>query len=160
MDVIDRNTLKSVIRGEYKFDIRNRYLKSLRILQERENAERSISWGISEYIYRYSHSLRLFYSYNHPAWPIIRHISLKIRQYLKESQTETCLPIDSAIFERYYMPEDAHPWAKVNCCVTPYLEEHNWQWVAMVMDQEWREKYSLVLRMLHETKHIASKEVK
>jgi hypothetical protein len=91
---------------------------------------------------------RLFYSYNHPTWPIYSHLSQRLAAKLGIGTISDQLSKICSTFDSFYLPQDAHPWAQVNSTITPYLREHPWGWIVESIDEHWKEKYAVVLRFL------------
>ncbi len=141
MEILNRATLRDIIRGCYEFNLSKRFKESLEIIENREKEYSGIAWGLSSFIQRESKKKRLFYTYNHPSWSVFKYLCEKIGDFvgidIEGELDDICLD-----FESCYINDNLHPWAQVNSCITPYALEHGWNWVPDSIDSQWRFKYA------------------
>ena len=145
---LDKNIAKQIVRGSYRFGLGERYSYSLKVLEERDTNSQFGSWELASFINNKMPHERIFYSYNHPSWPIYRYMSGRLGAFLGLEDFGLQLPLRCCRFDRFYLPDSAHPWALANSTITPFLSEHEWAWCSEAVDPSWREKYAVVLSYL------------
>ena len=148
-NMLNNQSILEILNGTYKFELYNRFNSSLAELERRESKNSNgMNLGISDFIRKESKNKRLFFTYNHPLWPVMRHLAIGIGKYLKMNLCNE-LPIENKAYDNlYFNRTKVHLNALVNSTVTPYVaSELGWDWAVDNVDPYWRIKYKKLLKI-------------
>ena len=141
--ITSADDISMVAKGDWFFNLKQRYLSSLQMLQDREAA---CDIKLSSFIDSNIHHMRLFYSHNHPSLLLGTVLFQEILKVL-DLPLQMC-PVKKADSDNHYIDTTSYI-TRLQTGLSPYVfKELGWQWSCHVdnwWDQDARHLLSQII---------------